>query len=423
MRAAARSIAATLGVMALGLVLVGAPDAAPPKSKSKAAKRPPGDTTAVLATVGGEPITRAMVDARIAELPEQYRTTYATPEGRRQLLDRFVEERVWVKEAEAAGVAERPDVKSTLDRQRRDLIVRTHITEQMATFPAVSDSEARAFYDGHIDQYRTPATVTLAHIQLASQSQATKVRKLADKGDDWGGLVRKYSTDSLTIPTQGSLGTVTREGLFSSIGTQPALAESAMALGADKTGGPYRTDRGWHVIRVSATQPDATRPFEQMKSTIVRQVSSERSQAHYQELLAKARTQQKVVMENAAVDRWVSVKRSAREMFQDAQALGPPRDRIQAYGRLVETYPDSAVSAQAQFMTGFILSEELESYGEAQAAFEKLLMMYPNSELTESARWMLENMRTKEAPAFTDAAGDTLVPAPVRAAQKGKHSP
>jgi outer membrane protein assembly factor BamD (BamD/ComL family) len=94
-------------------------------------------------------------------------------------------------------------------------------------------------------------------------------------------------------------------------------------------------------------------------------------------------------------------------MFQDAQGLGPATDRLAAYHDLVATYPDSSVSVQAQFMIGFINSEELKSYDEAEKALRELLARYPDSELAESARWMLENMRTKDAPDFVDTPDDS----------------
>ena len=58
------------------------------------------------------------------------------------------------------------------------------------------------------------------------------------------------------------------------------------------------------------------------------------------------------------------------------------------------------MSPQSQFMIGFINSEELKNYDEAEKAFRELLRRYPKSELAESAHWMLDHMRTEEAPPF-----------------------
>ena len=82
--------------------------------------------------------------------------------------------------------------------------------------------------------------------------------------------------------------------------------------------------------------------------------------------------------------------------------------RVAAYRRLLQEYPESEVSPQAQFMIGFIYSEELKNYDEAEKAFHELLRRYPASELAESARWMIGHMRTEDAPAMMSVESDSV---------------
>jgi peptidyl-prolyl cis-trans isomerase C len=397
-----RGITAGVLLVGLALMLAGGVIAAPRPRKGAKPVRPAGDTTAVIAVVGGEAITRAMVEARLAEIPEQFRANYQTPQGRQQLIDRLIEERVWVLTAEQSGVGRRQDVMDQLERQRRDLLVRTYLNEEIAKAPVVGDSAARAYYDAHLDDYRTPANVGIQHILLRDEKTAQRVRRLADGGEEWNKLVQRWSADTLTRATGGALGTVTMQGNFASIGAQPALAESAYALGDGRIGGPYKTDRGWHVIKVNSVTPDGVRSFEQMQSMIVRQLGGEQQQTYYQELLRRARQKLEVSEDSASIRRFVTMKKPPRELFEDAQKIGPADQRIAAYRRVVDEHPDADVSPQALFMVGFIHSEELKQYEQAEAVFRELLQRYPQSELAESARWMLEHMRSDEAPPFAE---------------------
>jgi peptidyl-prolyl cis-trans isomerase C len=365
------------------------------------------DSNRVLVRIGKETVTRAELDRRIADLPEQVRANYSTPDGRKQLLDRVIEEKVWLQAATRKGVPDRPQVKRQIEQQRRDFLIRTYVSEVMAQNAAPSDSEARVYYDAHADDYRVPATVTLRHIQSKTQADARRLLGWARGKQDWTKLVQRYSTDTLTRATGGSLGTVTREGNFSSLGVQPALAESAFALGAGKIGGPYPTDRGWHVIKVESVTRESVRPFEQVRSGIMRQLGSQRSQDYYRTQLDVARASVGVKTDSAAIESFLSQKKSARDMFQEAQNAGLPVKRIELYQKLLEEYPDSEVSAQAQFMIGFIYSEEIKNYDEAEKAFRQLLKRYPDSELAASAQWMVEHMRTEEAPSFINAQADS----------------
>jgi len=373
----------------------------------------PADTAQVLVRVGGQAITTEDVRRRLEEIPESARGNFATSEGRQQLLDRMVEERVWLITAQESGVADRPQVQQQLAQQRRDLLIRTYLNETMSANPAPPDSEARAYYDSHLGEYRTPAGVTLRHIETRTEAQARMVLKLAQAGKPaWADLVQKYSVDTLTRAQGGSLGTVTREGLFPALGRQPALAESAFALGAGKIGGPFQSSRGWHVLKVEELRPEGARPFDSVKPMIMRQLGNQRGQEFYRKLLDQARQKLGVTPDSAAIKKFVSQKRDAREMFKAAQELGPAAERIAAYRALLDAYPDSEVSPQAQFMIGFIHSEELKDYDGAEQAFRELLKRYPGSELAGSAQWMVDHMRSEEAPPFDLSEADSSMGAP-----------
>ena len=60
------------------------------KKSTRAAKTPAiDDSNRVLVMVGKDPITRGDVQRRIDQLPDQYRANYSTPDGRKQILDRY----------------------------------------------------------------------------------------------------------------------------------------------------------------------------------------------------------------------------------------------------------------------------------------------------------------------------------------------
>ncbi len=382
-----------------------------PKKSAPAKSVAPDDSDAVLVRVGKDVITRRSVAERLSEIPDQYRTNYQTPEGREQLINRMIEERAWMQDAEANGIADRPDVQRQLAQQRRDLLIRTRINELMAANPAPGDSEAQAYYDEHQDEFKIPATVAMRHIQLKTEADARKVLALAKaKGADWNKLASTWSQDTLTRANGGNLGTVTRDGGFSSLGSQPALAESAMALGEGAIGGPFHTDRGWHVVKVESVRPDGERPLDQVRSYIVRQLTQQKQQAFYQEELARLKARLSVKPDSNALHSFFDSKKSAREMFTDAQAAGAPEQRIAAYRRVVETWPEDDLAPQAAFMVGFIYSEELKDYDKAEQAFRDLLAKYPKSELAASATWMVEHMRTEEAPDFAPLGADSAAP-------------
>lgn len=399
------ALALTVAALAAGAV------AAAPKQSSKSGSKPgsgksaakpaANDSDAVLVRIGSDVITPRMLATRLQELPEQYRAQYSTPDGRKQLLDRMVEEKVWLKDADANGVSQRPELLRQIESQKRDLLIRTWVNEVMAKNAPPSDSEAKVYYEAHLDEWKTPANATLRHIQQKTQADARRVLGLArQKGADWDKLVKTYSTDTLTKANGGMLGTATREGGFSGLGPQPAFVDSALALGAGKIAGPWKSDKGWHVVKVESVHAEAVRDFDQVRSFIVRQLGQERTQRYYQEQLTRIKAQFKVSPDSVAIHNWMSARKSARELFQEAQAAGDAPSRIAAYRKVVDEYPEADVTPQALFMVGFIHSEELKDYDTAEKAFRELLQKYPKSELASSAQWMVDHMRTDSVPEF-----------------------
>ena len=410
-------LACGVAALAAGSVL-----AAPKQKKNappaKTAAKPANDSDVVLVRIGNDTVTPRDLANRLQELPEQYRAQYTTPDGKQKLLDRLVEEKIWMRDADANGVTKRPDVIRQIEASKRDLLIRTWVNEVMAKNAPPSDSEAKIYYDAHKDEWKTPANVTLKHIQLKTQADAKRVLGLAKaKGADWDKLVKQYSADTLTKVNGGSLGTATRDGGFVGLGVQVALVDSAMALGAGKIGGPWKTDKGWHVVKVESVREESIRDFDQVRSFIVRQIGQERTQTYYQDQVTRLKSQYKVSPDSSAIKNWMSAKKSARDMFQEAQAAGDADTRIAAYRKVVDEYPDADVTPQALFMVGFINSEEKKDYDTAEKVFRELLQKYPKSELAASAQWMVDHMRTDEVPDFLHA--DSTASAPKKTAAKG----
>lgn len=373
------------------------------KGKTTAAK----DTSQVLVWIGNDPLTAADLQKRLQDIPEQFRAQYTTPEGKKTLLDRVIEEQVWYRSALHAGVDQRDELKQQIERTRKDLIVRTYVNEVMAANPTVDDAEIADYYQAHLDEYRLPPTVTVDHLQTKSEADGKRMKQQLARGQKWNDLVMRYSADTTTRKSGGRLGAITKEGFFPGLGQQPALAESAFALAVGQIGGPWKSTKGFHLIRVESAVKDSVRPLDSVRPVIQRQLTSKRQQDFYKAEYDSLRRNLNVRPDSNAINRYLSARKTPREMFDEAQKAGTPQARIAAYQKLLEEYPDSEVSPQAQFMTGFVYSEELKDYDKAEQSFKSLLARYPKSELAASAKWMIQHMRTEEAPGFMNLEADS----------------
>ena len=82
--------------------------------------------------------------------------------------------------------------------------------------------------------------------------------------------------------------------------------------------------------------------------------------------------------------------------FNEAQQLQIDAkfdEAVTYYQKFLDEYPDNEKYAyKAQFMIGFIYNESLKDTAKAHEAFEKVLSDYPENDLSDDARWMIDNL-------------------------------
>ena len=91
-----------------------------------------------------------------------------------------------------------------------------------------------------------------------------------------------------------------------------------------------------------------------------------------------------------------SVERAYQEYFfnqaQQLQVDGKFGEAVTFYEKFLKEYPASPHAYKAQFMIGFIYNESLKDTTKARLAFEKVIRNYPENDLSDDAKWMIENL-------------------------------
>ncbi len=77
------------------------------------------------------------------------------------------------------------------------------------------------------------------------------------------------------------------------------------------------------------------------------------------------------------------------ELLSRAQTARTPEEKLTLFRQLAQTYPDSPQADDAQFMTGFLLKENLGKPEKAAEAFDVLKTKYPDSEWIDDAESMM----------------------------------
>jgi outer membrane protein assembly factor BamD (BamD/ComL family) len=103
------------------------------------------------------------------------------------------------------------------------------------------------------------------------------------------------------------------------------------------------------------------------------------------------------------VDSDFDLERGLYDQAQELQNHGNPQLAAKIYEKIIELFPDSPIRYQAQFLTGFVYSEQLKDYDKAKEAFQRVIDQFPDCDLVDDARFMLETMGSDSlAPVFEE---------------------
>jgi peptidyl-prolyl cis-trans isomerase C len=151
---------------------------------------------------------------------------------------------------------------------REKVLGDVYLNRQLAD--AVSDEEARTFYDKQVAQIDVEEEVRARHILVETEDEALKVIGRLDAGEDFAALAKEISTG----PTGANGGDL---GFFVADRMVPEFSDAAFALQPGEVSKPVKSDFGWHVIKVEERRMQQVVPFEDVKEGIKVQLRDEKA--------------------------------------------------------------------------------------------------------------------------------------------------
>lgn len=151
----------------------------------------------------------------------------------------------------------------------------------------VTDAEINAAYQQNIATYSTPEQVRVRHILIKNDTRDdAAAKKMADDilvkakapGADFAKLATQYTEDE---------GSKDNGGLYDFFGKGTMVKEfedTAWALEPGQISDPVKTQFGYHIIKLEAKRPAATRPLAEVKPQIEDQLRWEKAQAEAQKI-------------------------------------------------------------------------------------------------------------------------------------------
>ncbi len=156
---------------------------------------------------------------------------------------------------------------------------------------APSDADVRADYERRKDSFAIPEQVTAAHILIGAKSEGgaeadtaarTRAEAIAARakapGADFAKLANENTDDPSGKTTGGQLPPFSRGQMV------PEFEEAAFTMAPGEIRGPIKTQFGYHIIKLTAKTPARTRTLEEVRPSILAELTEKLSSAEVDRL-------------------------------------------------------------------------------------------------------------------------------------------
>lgn len=126
---------------------------------------------------------------------------------------------------------------------------------------APTDKEIRGYFDENRDDY-SGRKLELFHILLKDKTEALRVQRALERGDDFGKLARAHSQEKSSAKKDGRVGWVRRRG---DVPRDLGVAAFRLVDKKESFGGPVKTSYGWHLFRVGGQREGQDVNFEEVR--------------------------------------------------------------------------------------------------------------------------------------------------------------
>jgi len=227
------------------------------------------DSSPVLATVNGTPITEAVLELYQQQMQARAPGNPATMNSE-AILNEVINLELARQTGEKNGLDKDTKLRLQIEQQKRAVIASAAIQQYLSANP-ITDEELNRLYDERVpkgNEYKA------RHILTKEEDTAKNLIAELDKGADFSELAKEHSTG----PSGKSGGEL---GWFSPQQMVAPFSEAAANLEKGSyTKEPVKTQFGWHIIILDDTRTATPPSFEQVKPQLQGFVQKQRVQQY-----------------------------------------------------------------------------------------------------------------------------------------------
>ncbi len=349
------------------------------------------------ARVGNSKITTKEIDDRFELMSPQLKAQYKGKSGRAKFVDALIDEELLYLAAMKSDIRYDEDVKKQIRQAEKNILITSYYDKQIRQKVEVTDEETQKYYDDHWEEFMNRSIMKAQHAFSTDSLKVAGWLEKLEEGEKFNKIAKYESEDRSTALSNGELGYFNPGGYIKFYGESKEFSDQVRHLEIGEVSGIIVTEKGYSIVKISDKKPENLKPISEVRKEIVDRLRGDQAKAGLKTEIADLRREYEPV--NFVRERILETTRSPEELWEIAQEEDANYTRIQYYRNLVNKYPDHKYAPQALFMIGFVYAEEVMDLVQARRTFDELIKKYPDTEVAESAKWMIENLN-KAHPKF-----------------------
>jgi peptidyl-prolyl cis-trans isomerase C len=348
--------------------------------------------TGLAARIGDVKITQRQIDDRFEKMGSQFKSRFSGEEGRARYVDTIIDEELLYLAAQATDLRYDDEVKEQLRQAEKSVLITAYYDREIKQKVEVTEDEIEQYYDEHWDDYMNRAIMKAQHLFSKDSLKVVRWKQRIEQGEKFGKIAGEESEDETTAKMGGNLGYFNPGGYAKFYGNDQDFFDQIANLETGDVSDVIHTKFGYSLVRINDKKPEAPKPLSEVRADIIDRLKGEKAKAALQRRLAALRDEEKPV--NFVREEMIESMRTPEQLWEMAQEEETPYARIQYYRNIVNHYPDHQYAPQALFMIGFVYAEELQDLVQARRTFDELIKKYPDADVVDSAKWMVDNLNT-----------------------------
>ena len=243
----------------------------------------------VLAVVNGENITEADLEAELAGKPESYRRRAESENGRKQILERLIGQRLLMQAAKKEGITDSPEINARVRVYREHLVMNALKDKVFSEQTELSEQEIKDYYEKHKFQFHHPERIWARQIVLSDKSKAEEIHsELQSEPHRFREMAMRYSEDEASQKIGGDLGYVAKGDL------PTELEDKIFSLEEKELSGVIEYQGRCYIFQVVKRQKAEHKNFDQVKDQIKKRAEYEGKQPKWREYIEGLRSQAEI---------------------------------------------------------------------------------------------------------------------------------